>query len=375
MVRVYATEGTPNVYSAQAIDPDTGDSITYSLGGTKDEAHFSIDEQTGAVTFNAVSDFEDPQDGEITEDGATVSAAGDNAYVIDIIANDGELTTTQTVVVNVTNVNEAPVFASDLPAEVEVDEDVTDTGIIAAATDADGDTITYKLGDTKDEEWFDINADTGVVSFKEAPNYEDPQDADRDNDYIVDIIAEDGNGASTTHTVTIKVQDIASQPKFTSAGDAIAEGFVINGIVVGDQSGFSVSSAGDVNGDGFDDLIIGAPNADPNRKSGAGQSYVVFGRPDTYDDGVLVNAFGAMVELSDLDGSNGFTINGIDVGDESGYSVSSAGDVNGDGIEDLIIGAPWADPNSKSNSGRNLCRVRQGYGERSNVRSQAKPRI
>ena len=48
------------------------------------------------------------------------------------------------------------------------------------------------------------------------------------------------------------------------------------------------------------------------------------------------------LDLSDLNGTNGFTINGIDAGDYSGYSVSSAGDVNGDGIDDIIIGADYA---------------------------------
>ncbi len=52
--------------------------------------------------------------------------------------------------------------------------------------------------------------------------------------------------------------------------------------------------------------------------------------------------FPAVFELSSLDGSNGFRINGIDGDDNSGYSVSGAGDVNGDGIDDLIIGAPNA---------------------------------
>ncbi|OJA03711.1 integrin alpha, partial [Bathymodiolus thermophilus thioautotrophic gill symbiont] len=55
-------------------------------------------------------------------------------------------------------------------------------------------------------------------------------------------------------------------------------GFVINGENADDWSGLSVSSAGDVNGDGLDDLIVGAFNADPNNKSDAGKSYVVFGK-------------------------------------------------------------------------------------------------
>jgi len=122
-----------------------------------------------------------------------------------------------------------------------------------------------------------------------------------------------------------------------------SNGFAINGIAGGDQSGWSVSSAGDVNGDGFDDLIIGAFGADPNGITFAGQSYVVFGSN---------SGFGAGLDLSTLDGSNGFAINGIAANDWSGYWVSSAGDVNGDGFDDLIIGAIWADPNGINRAGQ-----------------------
>ena len=116
-----------------------------------------------------------------------------------------------------------------------------------------------------------------------------------------------------------------------------SNGFVINGIDGSDSSGISVSGAGDINGDGFDDVIIGGSLADPNGNSLAGESYVVFGGSIAVSGGVL--------DLSTLDGSNGFVINGIDSGDSSGTSVSGAGDVNGDGVSDLIIGAPFADPN------------------------------
>ncbi len=105
-------------------------------------------------------------------------------------------------------------------------------------------------------------------------------------------------------------------------------GFAINGIDQDDFSGWSVSGAGDINGDGIDDLIIGAPSA----YGAAGESYVVFGSSGGFD---------ASFDLNTLNGTNGFTINGINTGDESGYSVSGAGDFNGDGIDDLIVGAPF----------------------------------
>lgn len=110
-------------------------------------------------------------------------------------------------------------------------------------------------------------------------------------------------------------------------------GMVIRGESAVDYSGFSVGAAGDINGDGIDDLLIGARYADPNGVNKAGRSYVLFG-----SDVGLPSPF----NLSNIDGSNGFVINGVGVEDNSGFSVSAAGDVNADGIDDLIIGAPFA---------------------------------
>uniref|UniRef100_UPI003570F1F3 beta strand repeat-containing protein n=1 Tax=Algimonas arctica TaxID=1479486 RepID=UPI003570F1F3 len=147
----------------------------------------------------------------------------------------------------------------------------------------------------------------------------------------------------TDGNATVRVQDGvvvagAVVPVISLSSLDGTNGFRIDGIDVGDASGRSVSSAGDINGDGFDDLIIGAYYADPN-----GESYVVFGGAAAVAGGVL--------DLSTLDGSNGFRIDGIDAGDYSGRSVSSAGDVNGDGFDDLIIGSYAADPNGDSFAG------------------------
>ncbi|TAE61676.1 MAG: DUF4114 domain-containing protein [Nostocales cyanobacterium] len=119
------------------------------------------------------------------------------------------------------------------------------------------------------------------------------------------------------------------------------DGFRIRGLNAQDQLGYSVSSAGDLNNDGFDDLIIGAPNAYTTNNGKPGQSYIVFGRSN------FTNNF----DLNSLNGSNGFVINGNRIEDYSGLSVSSAGDINNDGFDDLIIGAPQANPNG-TNSGQ-----------------------
>ena len=98
-------------------------------------------------------------------------------------------------------------------------------------------------------------------------------------------------------------------------------GFAIYGIDGEDGSGEAVSNAGDVNGDGIDDLIVGAP-ANFFHTDRPGESYVIFGK-----------ANGSLVELSIINaGIGGFIINGIDYDDMAGISVSTAGDVNGDGV-------------------------------------------
>jgi hypothetical protein len=117
-----------------------------------------------------------------------------------------------------------------------------------------------------------------------------------------------------------------------------SNGFRLEGVSAGDNLGSSVASAGDVNGDGFADLIVGAPWSDANGLD-SGASYVVFGKS---------GGFAASLNVSALNGSNGFRVVGFDNFDLAGTSVASAGDVNGDGFADLIIGAWGADTNGAS---------------------------
>jgi hypothetical protein len=98
-----------------------------------------------------------------------------------------------------------------------------------------------------------------------------------------------------------------------------------------------VSGAGDINGDGFDDVILGAVRAGVGSTE-AGKAYVVFG-------GAQVGQSG-FVDLALLDGSNGFELNGINDGEYAGYAVSEARDLNADGYGDIVIGAHRALQNS-----------------------------
>ena len=126
----------------------------------------------------------------------------------------------------------------------------------------------------------------------------------------------------------------------------------------GDRSGSSVS-AGDFNADGIDDLIIGAYLASPDGRTSAGQSYVVYGR-DTDQAGV---SFGPSLELSALDGSTGFAINGIDESDPFSGATTPASRCRGPAMSTVtaLTMSSWArftPTRAAKRRGRDLCRLR-----------------
>ncbi|MEE4295624.1 MAG: integrin alpha, partial [Wenzhouxiangella sp.] len=180
-------------------------------------------------------------------------------------------------------------------------------------------------------------------------------------DLIVGAGRVDVNGlydAGQTFVVFGKSDNAAVNLSFLGSG-----GFRIDGIEASARLGGSVSGAGDVNGDGLADLIVGARYADAGEFQ-LGQSYLLFGK-----------ASSTPVDLANL-GTGGFTINGADGGDTSGTSVSGAGDVNGDGLADVIIGAPYGDDVGNDNEGHSYVlfsastpllssayRVRSGNGD------------
>ena len=118
-----------------------------------------------------------------------------------------------------------------------------------------------------------------------------------------------------------------------------ANGFKVEGLNGGDYLGYSVSTVGDLNGDGKADLVLGAWRASPGGRGLAGTVYVLFGQ---------ANAFPAAFNLTTLNGANGFKVEGLNGSDYLGYSVSTAGDLNGDGKADLVLGAYGVSPGGAS---------------------------
>jgi large repetitive protein len=197
----FAENGTGTVYTVAATDVDAGTTLTYSLAGI-DAAKFNINATTGAVTFKSSPNYEAP-----TDSGAN------NVYNVTVRASDGAITTSKAVAITVTNVNEAPTVTSAATATFA--ENGMGTVYTAAATDPDaGAALTYSISGA-DAGLFNIDATTGVVTFKSAPNYEASTDAGANNVYDVTVSVSDGT-ITTSKAVAFTVTNTNDGPVATA---------------------------------------------------------------------------------------------------------------------------------------------------------------
>ena len=212
-------ENTRLVLVLGATDPDAGDTdVTYSLSGM-DEALFRVT-ASGRLRFHSAPDFEAPGCGAGNTCTVTVTASAG--------AGGRAKTATRDITVTVTDANEAPAFAAGTPASFSVAENTADVGTVTAADpDATDAAVTYALTGT-DAGLLSVTSG-GVISFRAAPDFENPRGgADNDsNDYTFTVEATAGAGGremTAIHTLTVTVTDVTETATLTIAG--LADGTV-----------------------------------------------------------------------------------------------------------------------------------------------------
>jgi len=409
-----ASSGTVVGITGLATDPDGTDTVSYSI----DDTRFEID-ANGVVTVAAGASFDHETEPTIT---------------VEITATSSDTSTSsESFVIDVTDVNEAPVgpVTDDDAAANEIAEDATTgafVGITGLATDPDGtDTVSYSIDDAR----FEIDAN-GVVTVAAGASF----DFETESTITVEITATSSDTSTSSESFVIDVTDVddtASPPtlnvsdasgnedtaipisisaaltdtdgseslmiliedipegatlsdgtnSFTATATSTTadisswnlglltitpplhsdtdfqltvrakatesqlpigaenismlhladlngtNGFTINGEIFG-NAGYAVSNVGDFNNDGIDDFFVGAPNATTLAGNSAGIGYLIFGDS---------TGFPSTFSLGDIDGTNGVAFIGAQFGRDLGWSADFAGDVNNDGIDDLIIGS------------------------------------
>jgi hypothetical protein len=187
----------------------------------------------------------------------------------------------------------------------------------------------------------DVNRD-GVPDFAILANEQTPSGDELIGDRTFVLFG------GATHLAALDVADGSQDGRISLASNDGTNGFQIDGIpapgVVGSRFFTRINGAGDVNGDHIADIVIGDGHV--GSAVAPGKVFVVFGR-----DSTAGHLFPATVQLATLDGSNGFVVPGLGDNDLLEVAVGGDGDVNGDGIGDLVLGAMYVDPAGRNGAG------------------------
>ncbi len=290
-----------------------------------------------------------------TVDGSTVAETGSSlsgesyfdkgqTVLVTVTPHDGAVAGTAVSSSSVTVLDSAPTAPSVaiLPYNPSVEGGDLLCTLDEPSTDADGDSVSYTVSWTVDGEDYLAGGgtDTGVgwlgpVTTTYTDDTVPAEDLESGQEWVCAVTPEaDGvSGDVGTDSAVVAGSGMGPWPG-ASMSLAVAD-WEIMGASAGEAAGYSVASAGDVDGDGLEDILVGAYR-ESTGGSEAGAAYLLLG---------TTLATRGSLDLSVAD----FKFVGEDANDQAGFSVASAGDVDGDGFDDLIIGAPSYSP---SNIGR-----------------------
>ena len=200
------TVSTTVLETYSATDPDASTSFTWSLEGA-DAGRFRISQSGGALRFQNALDYEMPADNGMN-----------NVYDFTVKATDNgspAMDATRSVTITITNVNESPMITSG-PTTMSVPENSTAVGSYAASDVDDPDTQTWSVESADDGNFFEIDENSGALSFINAPNFEDKQDAGGNNVYDVTVKVTDAGVLSATRDVAVTVTNLNEAPVITT---------------------------------------------------------------------------------------------------------------------------------------------------------------
>ncbi len=341
--------------AATSTEVDVGQSVSYAITAGNPGGIFSINTATGVITLTGTLDYETTQSYNLT---------------VRVTDNAGTpLSSSATITVNVTDINDLTPAISG--STFSVNENSANGTAVGTATATDGDTVgtlSYSITGGTGAGLFTINSSTGAITVNGALDYE------AGSSYNVTVQVSDGiHTASATYAININdlaeplslntltvaqgiyIKDNINEMfggGFIAAGDlnndGYDDGFIVKDVndlifelqgsatpastaapgltsisagFTGNNDTISIAHAGDFNGDGVADIIIGAPHA--NDFDG------------TTDTGQIV--------IKSTTGATITTLEGLSAGDLAGMSVTGIGDVNHDGYEDVLVGAPGSD--------------------------------
>ena len=196
-------EGETEITTVTAEDVDANTTLSFEIAGGPDEAKLTIDPLSGELSFVEAPNFETPTD-----------ADGDNVYQVDVVVfDDSDLSDSQSISVTVSDVDENPIIEAD--SEIEILENETNVFALGATDeglDSTGAALTWSIEEGGDGSLFEIDADTGQISFAEAPDFESPADDNTDNAYVLTVSVSDPDGLADSLQVTVSVANVLESP-------------------------------------------------------------------------------------------------------------------------------------------------------------------
>ena len=332
--KIHLTEGKTFAYDFKSGDPD-GDKVTYSLTGKADGDKFTISPKSGHLVFKDAPNHAHPSDGN-----------GDNVYDVEVkLTDEHGLTTTKTVWVKVgERAKDDDGDAPHITNKADKGIYYVHEGTTAVTTfEASETNVTWSLTNKADGRFFEIDAATGALSFKEAPDFENPQDlwpAIPDNIYDAEIVVTDEHGNTSKCDIWVKVKDKDDKP------DTPPEGKV--------NIGFDDLAAGTIVSDQFDGVTITA-----TRPGSTENVAMVFDadNPTGGDEDLGVGGQGKVLIISEDgdsadpdDNARGGTFR-IDFDEPTSVESLRLIDIEEAGGTITIAGAPIIDPDTNTGTG------------------------